>query len=128
MKFEVPIRIRSEANIREHHFKKARNVKQQRTTVALSFRAAAGPPPHAFPLPATVTLTRIGPTFIHDDDNLISGFKAVRDQVAACCGWNDRDERIKWVYQQEKGKAYAARVEIVATPPERSDHQKDGIR
>lgn len=60
-----------------------------------------------------ITLTRIAPGEL-DDDNLIGGFKAVRDGVADWLGLNDRDKRLKWLYAQKRGapKEYAARVLI----------------
>ena len=49
-----------------------------------------------------------------DDDNLASGFKAVRDGVADWLGIDDGSPRICWQYAQEKSKAgeYAARVHV----------------
>jgi hypothetical protein len=72
-------------------------------------------------MPCVVTLTRIGPREL-DSDNLAGGFKAVRDQVAICLGVDDGDERVRWVYRQERGRpreyAIRVRVENAGSPSE----------
>lgn len=111
MKIEVPIRIESVANLREHWSQRAKRSRLQRAAVrcqlldANEFRC----------LPCTVTLTRIAPRAL-DTDNLASGCKAARDGVADWLGVNDADPRVTWVYAQVAGKPkeYALRVEIVA--------------
>lgn len=65
--------------------------------------------PNAF----TVTLTRI---FVGelDDDNLRGALKAVRDEVAAWLGLDDRSKVIRWRYGQltcERGR-WAVKIEI----------------
>ncbi len=112
--FEVPIRILSEPNQRSHYMARARRVKKQRADVALAFRAAAGPPPHHAEPPLTITLIRLAPREIADEDNLIAGFKSVRDQIAACLQFDDRDRRVTWVYRQERASGYGVRVTIEA--------------
>lgn len=67
-------------------------------------------------LPVVVTLRRIGPREI-DDDNLAGGFKRVRDRIAEWLGCDDGDKsRVRWVYEQVAiGKReYAVQVEFVA--------------
>jgi hypothetical protein len=62
-----------------------------------------------------VVLTRITPSARGlDDDNLGSSFKAIRDEVAAWLGIDDRDPRVRWRCEQEKGapKVWAVRIEI----------------
>lgn len=101
---ELPIRIESVANVREHWARKAKRAKAHR-------QAAMAVPAH--PLPCVVTLTRIAPRKL-DDDNLASGFKALRDGIADRLSVDDGDPRIRFVYRQQTGqpKQYAARVEI----------------
>lgn len=98
----LPLRIESVANKREHWGKRAARAKAHR------FAALAVP---AHPLPCTVTLTRIAPRAL-DDDNLQSGFKALRDGIADRLGVKDNDPRVTWRYAQERGqpKQYAVRV------------------
>lgn len=100
----LPIRIESVANLRESWQARHRRAKAHRL-------AALAVPAH--PLPCVVTLTRVGPRAL-DDDNLQGGFKALRDGVAARLGVDDADPRVTWKYGQRKGKPkeYAAIVGI----------------
>lgn len=102
----LPLRIESCANLREHWAKRAKRAKAHRT-------AALAIPKH--PLPCTVTITRIAPRRL-DDDNLAGGCKALRDGIADRLGVADNDPRVQWHYAQEKGKPkeYAVRVSIAA--------------
>lgn len=103
---ELPIRIESVANLREHWATRARRTNNHRL-------AALAVPKH--PLPCVVTLIRVAPREL-DDDNLRSGFKALRDGIADRLGVKDNDRRVRWEYDQVRGRAkeYAARVRIVA--------------
>ncbi len=73
-------------------------------------------------LPCIITLTRISPRKL-DDDNLAYAFKSVRDMIAAFIfddyrmGRRDNDPRIKWLYDQKKGEVgeYAFEIEISQT-------------
>jgi len=60
-----------------------------------------------------ITLTRIGMRSM-DSDNLASSQKGVRDGIAAALRIDDGDDRLTWVYGQEKGKRadHGVRVEI----------------
>jgi hypothetical protein len=105
----LPLRIESEANMREHWAVKASRTKAHRSTACLKVA------PHRRKILSLgdrilITLTRVAPREL-DDDNLARGFKAVRDGVADALGLDDRDKRLKWAYAQEKGKDYAAKVE-----------------
>lgn len=106
IRVDLPLRIVSCANLREHWAKRANRARSHRL-------AAIAVPMH--PLPCVVTLTRIAPREL-DDDNLRSGFKALRDGIADRLGVNDNDPRVRWEYGQERGapKQYAARVTIEA--------------
>ena len=108
MTITIPMRIVSEANLREHWAKKARRVKQQRALVAIMLPKTDLPP-----LPVTVTMTRTAPRKL-DGDNLQRAFKATRDEVAKQLGADDADPRIDWRYAQERGgvKEYACRIDI----------------
>lgn len=104
----LPLRIESVANNREHWTKKARRTKRHRNGAELIPARLLCPPP------CTVVLTRIAPRSL-DGDNLQSGFKALRDGIADRLGVDDKDPRVEWRYQQEKGRPreYGARVEII---------------
>jgi hypothetical protein len=101
---ELPLRIESVANLREHYFAKARRTKAHR-------KAALAVLPCA--LPARVILVRIAPRAL-DGDNLQAAFKGFRDGIADRFGVKDNDPRLEWRYAQERGKPreYAVRVEI----------------
>lgn len=106
----VPVRTRSEANLREHWAKRARRVKKQRNAARMLVRAAITSRPSGN---LTVRLVRIAPRKL-DSDNLASSLKAVRDGVADALGIDDGDERIRWQYAQGKGRPgeYGVLVEI----------------
>lgn len=106
----LPIKVVSEANLRECWQSKHRRSRNQRDIVKIglynfhrSLRAYKGP--------IKVTLTRIGVRKL-DGDNLQRAFKGVRDQVAEECGVDDGADRIEWRYGQEKGKPYAVKILI----------------
>ena len=106
MKFELPLKIESVANKREHWSEKSKRTKHHRQQACFMTPARAT-------VPCIVTMTRIGPREL-DDDNLASAFKAVRDGIADKLGVNDNDKRIQWRYAQRKGKPkeYSAEIEI----------------
>lgn len=101
----LPLKIVSVSNLREHHHARARRSRAHRGAAS-----AIGVLPA---LPVVVTLSRIAPRQL-DDDNLRTAFKALRDGIAARYGIPDNDPRIRWEYGQERGrpKEYAARVTI----------------
>ena len=128
IEFTAPVRIESEMNRRDHWAKRKRRFDEQRRTVAYSWpkwTVPTEPVPWPYrgygPGPFVVTLTRIGPRKL-DSDNLASGFKAARDQIAFTLGIDDGSERLTWKYEQERGKPreYAIRVRIqpILTPDE----------
>lgn len=100
----LPLRIESVANKREHWGARSKRTKAHRG-------AAVAVP--VSPLPCRVHLVRIAPRSL-DDDNLQSGFKALRDGIADRFGIPDNDPRLKFTYGQERGAAkyYAVRIEI----------------
>lgn len=103
---ELPLRIESTPNRREHWSVKARRTKLERM-------AMIAVPAH--PLPCAVTITRIAPRTL-DSDNLAAGCKGVRDGIADRLGVKDNDPRVTWHYKQARGRAkeYAVRIEIEA--------------
>src|SRR5688572_19002076 len=102
-------------NKREHWTKRRHRFDEQHRCVYYSWVSQAKWPPRLdpWPRPFLVTLTRIGPRVL-DDDNLASGFKQVRDSIAGILGIDDGSAEIRFLYKQERGKAreYAVRVEI----------------
>ena len=115
----LPIRTRSEANLREHWARRARRAREQRL-VARTLVGAKVSNLSGFSCVITVTLTRIAPRRL-DSDNLARSFKAVRDGVADALGIDDGSSRIKWCYAQRKGRPheYAVLVRI------QNEHEHD---
>ena len=112
---DIPVRIISEANSRQHWRKAAARKRVHRMTArtVLQFH----PKPKGEPELFTITLTRVAPRKL-DDDNLASGFKAVRDGVADWLGIDDGSPRIKWQYAQHKSDGhYTAWVKVEWTKP-----------
>lgn len=134
--WELAIATVSEANTSEHWSKKSKRHKQQQWLVRLSFDKYVAD----MPLPCIVTLTRLSHRMI-DSDNNVSAFKYIRDELSECLipakrghyiskkgkvvpikGRADSDERITWVYAQEKSKVMGIRIAIEPRPtPQTSD-------
>lgn len=109
----LPIRIVSEANWRGHYMAQHRRRKSQKKTAELLVKAKLLDSP--VPLPVVVTLIRLigkgGKDF--DSDNLISGFKAIRDGAAKALGIDDGDTRAAvWRYEQRKAGEWGCEVRI----------------
>lgn len=105
MQYSIPIKLPSLANLRVHWRKMARLKKQQRLAVWMCMREAKFPPG-----PLRVTITRIGPRKL-DDDNLASACKYVRDQIANMVGVDDGDSYYEWCYRQRIGR-YTVEIDI----------------
>lgn len=97
--FELPVQTVSEANQREHWTKRhARKDRQQDIVATFA-------PQWLDDLPAKpwkITLTRLGPRYL-DEDNNAGSFKHVQDQLARELGIDDGDrEAARWWYVQRK--------------------------
>jgi hypothetical protein len=99
------MRLPSTANLREHWAAKAKRASEHRAAA----RMVLGTRARGF-VPAIVTLTRVAPRRL-DDDNLAAAFKNIRDGVADAIGVDDRDPRITWLYEQTAGN-YAVRISL----------------
>lgn len=106
LSLKIPAKIQSESNIREHWSAKAKRIKRAQLLVKALLTVEAQQP---IKLPCTVILERISPRPL-DDDNLQSGFKHIRDIIAAFItddyrpGRADSNPQITWIYAQSKGK------------------------
>jgi hypothetical protein len=103
---ELPIRLDSVANLREHWAVRHKRAKAHRM-------AALAIKPH--PLPCVVTITRIAPRRLDEHDNLPRACKALVDGIADRLGVKDNDTRVEWRYSQAtsaRPKHYACMVEI----------------
>lgn len=118
----LDVRTRSENNLHGHWRGHAARAKKQReltlNSLSIKLRPSSGM------RYMTVIITRISPRML-DDDNLPGATKACRDGVTDWLsgglnlsnrigGTNDRDPRIRWIYQQERGKPkeYAVKIDI----------------
>ena len=108
----------SESNTREHWTVKYRRARQQRNLVFRWLRATT--PRQFWQLPMHITLVRIAPRLL-DDDNLCGALKAVRDGVADVLAGKygagqDRHPDLTWGYQQRRGAVREYGVDIVCLP------------
>ncbi len=107
----------SEANTSEYWRTKSNRHIEQKKNTKLFFN----PYKHLVLLPVSITICRISPRTL-DFDNLVYSLKWVRDALAESLieglapGRADEDDRITWVYTQEKGnpKEYAVRIELLS--------------
>jgi hypothetical protein len=108
IRFHIPIRLPSLSNERFHWRTLARIKKKQKEATMYCMIGLVIPQ-----LPLVVTITRIGPRKL-DDDNLASACKYVRDQIAKQIGVDDGSSDYTWLYSQRIGKnlRYGVDVEI----------------
>jgi len=113
--FTMPVRVVSEANLREHWRRKYNRKKKQQEALLIAWNDTVSRLPHFWykSLPCVVRLVRVGPKRL-DSDNLAGSMKHVQDAVARQLSIDDGDERIKWEYEQVAvGKrVYQVRVEV----------------
>jgi hypothetical protein len=108
----IPIRTVNRLNARTHWAVRARQTKTERQAVRLGLRQAYERP--ATPRLVEVILTRMGPSNGLDSDNLAGAMKAVRDGVADWLGVDDRDPRVRWVYEQRRSPTWAVMVSVAS--------------
>lgn len=117
--FDVPVEVISEANAKgkeRHWAAKGRRVKGQRGMAYAKCLQHLGCKPKDTPLPGnfTITLIRImvGRQRPYDGDNLQNALKAVRDGIADYLGIDDGSNRLKWLYEQERGSGERGWVRV----------------
>src|ERR1043165_6538891 len=98
MRFIVPIRLPSLTNLRLHWRRMATLKRKQKSATPKCMNDVPIPP-----LPLLVTITRVGPRRL-DDDNLAGACKYVRDQIAAEVGVDDGSPLYTWRYEQRIGR------------------------
>lgn len=112
-RFELPIKLLSEANNTDHWTKKRKRKLIQKNYIDLYCKNDIT----KISLPCSVSLIRYAPRQF-DDDNLIISFKSIRDHIAQILipntkpGQADGDKRIKWLYNQIKSKTIGVIIEI----------------
>jgi hypothetical protein len=104
----LPLRLESKANAHVHWRRLAQKAAVQRFAAkkCLTFGLEPGGC-------RVVRLVRISPREL-DSDNLAVSLKAVRDGVADALGVDDRDPRVVWLPDWERGepRQHAVRVEV----------------
>ena len=109
MKFRIDLRLPSPLNMSRISWVKLSALKKrQRRLVGIAMRGATVPRP-----PVTVTIVRLGPRRL-DDDNLVSSCKYVRDGIAEYIGLDDGSPLYTWCCEQRINKEYGVEVEIVS--------------
>jgi hypothetical protein len=98
IKFEIPIRTPSSANLREHYMARARRAKKQKADTSLLC------PRWTWPPILLIRLTRIGGHELDSHDNLPAALKPVVDGIASWLRIDDASPLVKWEYRQEKGE------------------------
>lgn len=103
----------SEANRRDHWFVKRRRQKeQQEATHAALITLGADIRARLIDSPTiTVRFVRIGGKRL-DSDNLVSGFKAIRDALAKWLRVDDGSDRLKWEWPVQEYGERAVRIEL----------------
>lgn len=110
VRFRIQIRLPSLLNERLHWRQLAALKEGQRWATRLCLRDAVNRGAELPAPPLLVTITRVGPRRL-DDDNLQAACKYVRDEVAAQVGVDDGSDQYTWRYEQRIGD-YAVEVEI----------------
>jgi hypothetical protein len=110
---ELPVRLRNTSNARDGWRATAKKAKAVRTLTRNLANNAIAIDGELMRFPLVVRLVYIGPRQL-DDDGVASAVKSLRDGVADALGVDDRDPRVVWVPDQERGgvREYGARVEI----------------
>lgn len=110
MRFVIPIHLPSLANTRLNWRAMASLKKKQKLATYMYLAEQLIDGVKLPPMPLLVTITRVGPRKL-DDDNLSGACKYVRDQIATAIGVDDGSDLYTWRYEQRIGK-YAVEVEI----------------
>lgn len=114
------LRVYPEMNMRCHWSARRRRFAEQKTMVAAMLNRIGAADRDELRQAAAggklgVRMVRLGGRTI-DDDNLSSGFKAVRDQVAAYLLQDDGNKKVKYTPDQESGGSWAIRLELETLP------------
>lgn len=113
----LPIRTISENNAHEHWRVRHARRKQQDMVVTCLLQSQIGDAGRDLGPPCRVTLTRIAPRRL-DDDNNVGSMKQIRDSIAAVLGVDDGSPLYDWRYDQRRGEpgVYAVEMRISVTP------------
>ena len=108
-------RVRSENNMREHWGARASRRGKQRLLIGALWESECARIGRRPGVPALVRLLRISPQPLDALDNLAGSFKAICDEVAKRLGVDDRDERVKWSFCQQRGPIRKVSIVVEVT-------------
>lgn len=126
VRFFVPLRTGRGENNREVRGQRIARIQRERDAVFWAWPRESAHLPHRgaadrvrvlVPVraPCVVTFTRVAPgRGLDPEENLPGSLKAIKDEVAEILGADDRDPRITWKYEQERGE-WGVRIHIAAT-------------
>lgn len=113
---QLPVRIRSVANLREHWGACAKRSSDHKSAVTAVLNTTRwAPSVREADVIFDVTLVRYGAKSM-DDDNLAGGFKAVRDAVAHYLDVDDGGPLIRFEYRQVTPSPYGIAIRIIEVP------------
>ena len=121
MRFHVPIELPSLLNKRMCWQRGASMKKRQRRATKYCMQGKVVPP-----LPLVVTITRVGPRKL-DDDNLQGACKYVRDQIAQVVGVDDGSDLYTWRYRQRVGREEKYGVDVEIATREDAEPASDSL-
>ena len=98
------LKVKSEANQREHFMTRHRRKVGQQNALAAAL-VGLSPPPAGRPIRVTFTREYAGRGKRLDTDNLAGSFKHVQDGLAKWLGRDDGDQGIEWRYGQRPAGA-----------------------
>jgi len=112
VQYSIPVKVKSEANMREHHMAKYRRSKAQKNAAYLMTVTEAKPyrePKSSITVAMIRGYGKRGKKM--DSDNLARSMKACRDGIASGLCIDDCSDLIDWQYAQRQGDT--DRVEVV---------------
>ncbi len=125
--WQLPLKTVSEANISEHWTKSSKRHRQQQFFIRQLYMRETS----EIPLPCVISMFRLSPYRLDEEDNLRMAFKWIKDEISECIfpekvgtyigksgklrlvkGRADDSPLIKWQYGQEKSRKNGIRIEI----------------
>lgn len=115
---DLPFRLDSRANDHrsKHWAPRAKQVKTERNGTRMLLAKIRAPSRALLDEGLVVRVVRLSPSELDSHDNLGMALKSVTDGVADVLGINDRDERVVFVPDAERGP-WGARVEFYTHTP-----------
>ena len=112
VRFDLALRLVSEANAHEHYRVRSTRAQGQRETAQRVARQSFHAQGQSIEYPLRVTICRVSPRDL-DSDNLQGSAKHVRDGIADFFEVKDNDPRVDWRVIQRRGDPKQYAVEVV---------------